>query len=284
MEETGRRFALITGSSTGIGRATALALADAGFTAFAGVRKQADAESLRAERPEGVEPLILDVTDAATIEAAADHIREATGGRLDGLVNNAGVAVPGPLEYVDIDGLRAQLEVNLVGQLAVTQAVLPMLRAAKGRIVNISSIGGRIAVPINGPYSISKFGIEAMSDVLRRELRRQGVGVSVIEPGGVATPIWDKAQEDEKRLRAELPPEAMENYGPLIDSITAEVPKQAENGLPPEAIAEKIVHALTSERPKTRYMVGREARMRWAIAKRVPDRVFDSLMARALDR
>jgi NAD(P)-dependent dehydrogenase (short-subunit alcohol dehydrogenase family) len=281
--EIERGAVLVTGSSTGIGRATALKLDGIGFTAFAGVRKQADADSLRSEGSERLEPLIIDVTDRATIAAAAYRIRELTGGRLSGLVNNAGVAVPGPLEYVEIDDFRTQLEVNVVGQLAVIQAFLPMLRAAGGRIVNLSSIGGRIGVPVNGSYSTSKFAIEGLSDALRRELRKQGVWVSIIEPGAVATPIWEKAGAEGERLAAELPPEAHENYGHLIRAIQTEVPRLAETGVPPEEVADRIVHALTSKRPRTRYMIGREARMRWAVAKRVPDRVMDSLIARTLN-
>lgn len=274
--------AVVTGSSTGIGRATALSLDELEFTVYAGVRREADGEALRDAGSDRIQPLIVDVTDAGTIAAAAKHVRAATGGRLDGLVNNAGVAVPGPLEHVEIDEFRRQFEVNVIGQLAVIQAFLPMLRAAKGRIVNLSSIGGRIGVPINGPYSSSKFAVEGLSDVLRRELRKQGVRVSIIEPGAVATPIWEKAEEDAERLRASLPPDAFENYGGLIDAIANEVPKLAETGVAPEVVGEKIVHALTSTNPKTRYMIGREARMRWALAKRLPDRAFDSLIARAL--
>src|SRR5215213_5395948 len=177
---------LVTGASTGIGEATVLRLKTLGFDAIGAVRKDADAERLE-ER--GVRTVRIDVTDAGQIAAAREELGDVP---LAGLVNNAGIAVAAPLEYLPIDRLRQQLEVNLIGQVAVTQALLPLLRAAAGRIVNVSSIGGRIALPLAGPYAASKFGLEAVSDSLRRELRHLGVDVVVIEPGGIKTPIWKK--------------------------------------------------------------------------------------------
>jgi NAD(P)-dependent dehydrogenase (short-subunit alcohol dehydrogenase family) len=224
------------------------------------------------------------VTDAESIAAAAAEVSAATGGDgLAGLVNNAGVAVSGPLEYMPIDRLRDQMEINFIGQIAVTQAFLPQIRAAKGRIVFMSSIGGKIALPLVGPYAASKFALEGAADSLRRELREDGIDVSVIEPGGVKTPIWGKGTETANEIEAQLPPEAEQRYGRLVAVLREASADIAENsGMPPSDVAEKVVHALTAAKPRTRYLIGREARSRWAIARRIPDRWFDALIARAM--
>jgi NAD(P)-dependent dehydrogenase (short-subunit alcohol dehydrogenase family) len=271
---------VVTGASTGIGEATAVHLKDLGFDVLAGVRKDEDAQRLSGE---GVRPVKLDVTDESSIASAREEIEGASGGRLAGLVNNAGIAVAAPLEYIPIDRLRQQLEVNLIGQVAVTQALLPFLRTAGGRIVNVSSIGGRIALPLAGPYAASKFALEAVSDSLRRELRGQGVQVVVIEPGGIKTPIWKKGNAVADEMLQEVPDEAEELYGELVAAVRAETQKiENDRGLPPSAVAEVIGTALTARKPKTRYLVGRDAKMRAAIAKRVPDRTMDALIGRAL--
>jgi NAD(P)-dependent dehydrogenase (short-subunit alcohol dehydrogenase family) len=268
---------VVTGASSGIGEATAHHLRSLGFDVLAGVRKEEDAQRLR-ER--GVSPVRIDVTDQDSIDAARTELGERP---LAGLVNNAGIAVAAPLEFVPIDELRRQLEVNLVGQVAVTQAFLPALRAARGRIVNVSSIGGRVALPLAGPYAASKFALEAVSDSLRRELRDQGVHVAVVEPGGVKTPIWRKGTAAAAEMRSGMPPEAERLYGPLIEAIRRETVKiEQERGLPPQAVAEAIGKALTDGRPKTRYPVGGDARSRALLARLLPDRVFDRLIARAL--
>jgi NAD(P)-dependent dehydrogenase (short-subunit alcohol dehydrogenase family) len=179
---------VITGTSTGIGRATAVRLAGMGFRVFAGVRKPADADEL-AQTP-GITPLIIDVTDPAIVSAAAETVASQTGSAgLRGLVNNAGITVPGPLEFLPLDDLRRQLEVNVIGPIAVTQAFLPLLRRGRGRIINIGSIGGKMSMPFLGAYHVSKFGMEALSDSLRQELRPWGIRVSLVEPGGVSTPL-----------------------------------------------------------------------------------------------
>src|SRR5215210_5850427 len=209
---------VVTGASSGIGEATARHLAQLGFEVRAGVRKPEDGERLRGDR---ITPLMLDVTDAGSIEVARDQL----GGRpLAGLVNNAGVAVSSPLEHVPIDELRRQLEINLVGQIAVTQALLPGLRAARGRIVNVSSIGGRMALPLAGPYNASKFALEGASDALRQELRGK-VGVILIEPGGVKTPIWSKGGAAADDLMAGMGPEVEREYGGLIAAMRREAEK-----------------------------------------------------------
>jgi NAD(P)-dependent dehydrogenase (short-subunit alcohol dehydrogenase family) len=270
---------VITGASTGIGEATAKHLKGLGFDVHAGVRKPEDADRLRES---GVNPLTLDVTDEQSIAAARAEVGD---GPLAGLVNNAGIAVSGPVEFVPIDELRRQLEVNLIGQVAVTQAFLPQLRQARGRVVNVSSIGGRVALPLMSPYNASKFALEAVSDSLRRELRPHGVQVSVVEPGGVKTPIWRKGNSAADELLASAPPEAERLYGSMVAALRQEADKiDRERGLPPEAVAEVIGRALTARRPRTRYLVGSDAKLRARAAALLPDRVLDALIARALSR
>jgi NAD(P)-dependent dehydrogenase (short-subunit alcohol dehydrogenase family) len=267
---------IVTGASSGIGEATALHLRSLGFEVLPGVRKEEDAERLRGD---GFRPVILDVADAASIE----RCREELGEELRGLVNNAGVAIAGPLEFVPVDEIRHQLEVNVVGQVAVTQAFLPALRRGRGRIVNVSSIGGRVALPMAGPYAASKFALEGLSDSLRREVGRHGVEVVLIEPGGIKTPIWEKGGAKAAELRAGMPEEADRLYGDLIRAVTAESERIAtERGLPPSAVAEVIGEALTAQRPRTRYLVGRDAKARAALARVLPARILDRLIARAL--
>jgi NAD(P)-dependent dehydrogenase (short-subunit alcohol dehydrogenase family) len=268
---------LVTGASSGIGEATALHLRELGFDAVAAVRKDEDAERLAGR---GLRTLKLDVTDADSIAAARDELGD---GPLAGLVNNAGIAVAAPLEFLPLDQLRHQLEVNLIGQLAVTQRFLPALRAARGRIVNVSSIGGRVALPLVGAYHASKFALEAVSDTLRRELLSQGVDVIVIEPGGVKTPIWSKGDELATELTADLPPEGRRLYGNLIAAIRKQTAKIAtETGIEPRVVAEAIGHALTARRPRARYLVGRDAKLRAPAAAVLPDRVMDRIVARTL--
>jgi NAD(P)-dependent dehydrogenase (short-subunit alcohol dehydrogenase family) len=274
---TGRGAVVVTGASTGIGEACATHLHSLGFQVYAGVRKDEDAERLRAAGPT---PLKLDVIDEGSIKSAAEEV----GDTLYGLVNNAGIAVSGPLEFMPVDELRRQIEVNVIGQVAVTQAFLPALRKARGRIVNIGSIGGKIALPLLGPYAASKFAMEGITDALRRELRDLGVEVSIVEPGGIATPIWDKGVDTAQELAQQAPPETRELYGGLIEAVTAGSQRAAQTGLPPMAVAKVVEHALTARKPKTRYLVGRDAKMRARLAKILPDRAFDSLIARAMRR
>jgi NAD(P)-dependent dehydrogenase (short-subunit alcohol dehydrogenase family) len=275
---------VVTGSSTGIGRASALALASRGLTVFAGVRRVEDGEALVASAAGELETLILDIGDGASIAAAAERVREATGGRLTGLVNNAGVVVPGPVEGVDLDELRRQLEINVVAQVAVTQALLPMIRNARGRVVFMSSIGGRRAIPYLSPYNASKHAIEAIGDALRQELRQFGVEVALVEPGSVATPFWDKGLAEAPKARATMDPELLELYARELDLVEAASRKSAARGIPPEKVAEAVVHALTASRPRTRYLVGPDAKVQGAIGRVLPDRVYDRLIAREMRR
>jgi NAD(P)-dependent dehydrogenase (short-subunit alcohol dehydrogenase family) len=268
---------LVTGASTGIGEATVRHLKTLGFDVIGAVRKDEDAERLEAG---GIRTVRIDVTDADQIAAARDALGDTP---LTGLVNNAGIAVAAPLEFLPIDKLREQLEINLIGQAAVTQAFLPALRRARGRIVNVSSIGGRVGLPLVSPYNASKFGLEGLSDSLRRELRPHGVDVILIEPGGVKTPIWEKGEKLADEMMEDVPPEAERLYGKMIAKLRAETAKIAEErGIEPSEVAEAIGTALTASRPRTRYLVGRDAKLRGPMAKFLPDRLMDRLIVRAL--
>jgi NAD(P)-dependent dehydrogenase (short-subunit alcohol dehydrogenase family) len=276
------RSVLVTGASTGIGRATALRLDGSGWRVFAGVRKEADAESLRQEASENLVPVILDVTDPDQIAAAAELVERESDGGLDGLVNNAGVAVPGPLETVPLDDLRHQIEVNVIAYVAVTQAMLPQIRRARGRVVFLASIGGRIAFPFAGPYHASKFATEAIGDVFRQELRPWGIEVAIIEPGSIDTPIWDRGQEKASEVEAKSPQTNL-LYGAAIEKFRKVIEDTAERGIPPEKVAKAIAHALESKRPKTRYLVGLDAKVQARLGPLIPTRLFDRIIARQLN-
>jgi NAD(P)-dependent dehydrogenase (short-subunit alcohol dehydrogenase family) len=278
----GVKSVLITGASTGIGRASALRLDRAGWRVFAGVRRQEDAESLRADASPHLTPLMIDVTDASQIAAAAEKVAAAVGeAGLDGLVNNAGIAVPSPLETIPIEDFRHQIEVNLTGQVAVTQALLPSIRRARGRIVFISSIGGRIAFPLTGAYHAAKFGIEAVGDIFRQELRAWGISVSIVEPGSIATPIWDRGEQRADEI-GERTPEREALYGMAVSRYRKVVRATARRGIPPEKAAMAIEHALDARRPKARYLVGLDAKVQARLKPLIPTRVFDRVVARAM--
>jgi NAD(P)-dependent dehydrogenase (short-subunit alcohol dehydrogenase family) len=279
--------ALITGASTGIGRATALRLAAGGWTVFAGVRDPAAGERLLAEAVAGsVIPLTLDVTDAGQIERARARVREETAraggaeGRLDALVNNAGIGVGGPLELLSPEDLRMQFEVNVFGQVAVTRALLPALRAAGGRIVLLSSIGGLVSVPFNGPYAASKHAIEALGDALRGELHSSNIHVSLIEPGSVKTPIWGKARATAEGV--EIPPELQREYGRVPAAFAKVLSDTERRGVSPEQVAATIERALTARRPRARYLVGRDARGMVLAHALLPTAAFDRVLRRVL--
>jgi NAD(P)-dependent dehydrogenase (short-subunit alcohol dehydrogenase family) len=272
----------VTGASTGIGRATALRLDADGWRVFAGVRREEDAESLRAEGSERLTPVMLDVTDAGAIAAAAELLGAELGSAgLDGLVNNAGVAVPSPLETIPIEDFRRQIEVNLTGQVAVTQAMLPLIRSARGRIVFISSIGGRIAFPLTGAYHAAKWGVEAVGDVFRQELRSWRISVSIVEPGSIDTPIWDRGEKTADEI-GERTPRREELYGKAITSYRKVARDLAERGIPPAKVAEVVEHALTARRPRTRYLVGLDAKFQARAKRFIPTRVFDRMVARIM--
>jgi NAD(P)-dependent dehydrogenase (short-subunit alcohol dehydrogenase family) len=269
------RTVVVTGASSGIGEACAVRLAEAGWKVFGGVRTSAAAESLRGR---GVEPLELDVTDPAQIAAAA----EAVGDELHGVVDNAGIAIAAPLELVPIEELRQQLEVNVVGQIAVTQALLPALRRSRGRVVLMGSIGGRSALPFLGPYAASKHALEAVADSLRVELRPFGIFVSIVEPASIATAIWQKGASRADDLRDRLDPRAAALYAEPIAAFR-KVALMRGPGADPGDVAKAVEHALTANRPKARYLVGRDAHLR-AWIERLPTRLRDRVLARALTR
>ncbi len=275
-------LALITGASTGIGRATALRLAASGWTVLAGVRDPAAGERLEQESAQGrVIALTLDVTDSTQIAQAVERVREQTAsGGLDGLVNNAGIGISGPLELISDEDLRRQFDVNLFGQVAVTRAMLPALRAAGGRIVLVSSIGGRVTMAFSAPYAASKHALEAVGDALRVELRNSNVKVALVEPGSVATPIWDKSRAEAESVT--VPPELQQQYGHVQAAMDKAMQSTARRGVPPEEVAATIERALTSGRPRARYVVGRDARAMLAAKRLLPDLIFDRFARRAL--
>ncbi len=278
-----RGAVVVTGASTGIGEACALRVDKLGFAVFAGVRKEADGESLKRKGSDRLTPVFIDVTDDASVASAADTVAKAVGDAgLAGLVNNAGISIPGPLEFLPIADLRRQLEVNVIGQIAVTQAFLPLLRKGRGRIVNIGSISGKLATPFIGAYCASKFAMEALTDSLRMELRPWGISVSIVEPGSIATPIWEKAQAAADEILKKLPQQAHDFYDPAIAAVRRAADKTARAGIPPYAVAKAVAHALTAKRPKTRYLVGRDAQLQATLAKVVPDRMRDWLVVREL--
>jgi NAD(P)-dependent dehydrogenase (short-subunit alcohol dehydrogenase family) len=273
--------ALITGASTGIGRATALRLAGDGWTVLAGVRDEGARERLLADAPEGrVHALRLDVTDAGQIAAARAHVDEQAGGRLDALVNNAGIGVGGPLELIPGEELRRQFEVNVFAQIETTRALLPALRRARGRIVFISSIGGRVAMAFTAPYAASKHAIEAFGDSLRVELHSSGIQVALIEPGSVATPIWDKSRETAAGVV--IPPELSAEYGGVPEAMGKVLEDTAKRGVPPERVADTIARALAARRMRSRYVVGTDAKVMLALRTLLPDHLFDRFARRAL--
>lgn len=281
---------LVTGASSGLGAATAAGLAAAGFTVYAGVRSADSAARITRETPE-IRPVTLDVTSAESVRAAAAVIRAGTGtAGLHGLVNNAGICVSAPLECVPIDELRAELEVNLVGTVAVTQAMLPLLRlrgagapagGPVGRIVNISSGIGRVAAPFLGAYAASQFAKEGMSDALRRELDPLGVTVSVVEPGAIMTPIWSKIATTADRVVAGTDDDVNERYRRRFDLFLEMNEKRARTSRTrPEAVARVVTHAMTARRPRTRYRVGPDAWAASVAARLLPDRVLDAVVRR----
>ncbi len=275
------RAALVTGSSTGIGRATALALDQRGWKVFAGVRREEDAESLRVAGSERLAPLLLDVTEPDQIAAAAERVAAETEGGLHGLVNNAGIAIPGPLETLPLEQLRRQLEVGLVAYVAVTQALLPQIRGAGGRIVFLSSIGGRIAFPLNGAYHAAKFATEAVGDTFRGELAPWGIRVAIVEPGSIDTPIWSRGEKTAAEILA-ASPETERLYGKPIERFREVVRQTAERGIPPEKVAKAITHALESKRPRARYLVGLDAKVQARLAIVTPTPLLDWVIGRQL--
>jgi NAD(P)-dependent dehydrogenase (short-subunit alcohol dehydrogenase family) len=274
---------VVTGASTGIGHATALFLDVRGYRVFAGVRKEADADELRKRGSDRLTPVMLDVTKDDQIESVREEVAVSVGtGGLAGLVNNAGVGGGGPIEYMPLDELRSTLEVNLIGQVAVTQAFIPLIRRAKGTIVFIASIGGRVASPFMSPYNTSKFAIEAVGESLRHELRPWEIDVVVVEPGSIDTEIWSKGSEQVRERIEELPEDARRLYGRQINRFGEVLDETASRGIPPEKVAEVIHKAVASDNPKHRYLVGTDAKIGARLKGTLPDRTFSKLAARQM--
>jgi len=277
------RFVVITGASTGIGAGCAIGCAQQGMTVFAGVRNLQAGEALQAKEGAAIIPLQLDVTDDESIKRAADTVRQRVGGAgLAGLINNAGIAIGSPLEVIPLSQLRKQLEVNVIGQIAVTQAFLPLLRQAHGRIVNMGSIAGRGTIPMMGPYSASKFAMEALTDALRLELYPWCIHVSIIEPGAIATPIWDKSLSTALDVEKDMPSDAKLLYEKAARQVREAVQEAAQRAIPVDAVVQAVLHALTAPRPKTRYLVGTDAKLRAFMAKWLPDRMQDWILKKVL--
>ena len=280
MKQINQMAVVITGASTGIGAACALDCVARGMTVFAGVRDPHAGEALAAKGGPSLIPIALDVTDESTIAQSLESVHRIVGqGGLAGLVNNAGIAIGSPLEVIPLSRLRKQLEVNVIGQIAVTQAFLPLLRCGRGRIVNMGSIAGRGTIPLLGPYSASKHALEALTDALRMELQPWGIEVSIVEPGAIATPIWEKSAKEAGDLEASIGQEAKILYGEAVVRIREAIAQAAYRAIPPEAVVRAVHHALTASHPHTRYLVGTDAKLRAWMVKWVPDRVQDRLLA-----
>lgn len=275
---------LITGASTGIGRATALHLDRLGWRVFAGVRKEVDGENLQQDASPKLHTLMLDVTNPNSIDSAIERVIEVVADSgLDALINNAGITVNGPMEFISMDELREQFEVNFFGVVATTQAALPLIRKAeRGRIVHIGSIGGRQAAPMLGPYSASKYAIEAIGEAQRRELQVWGIEVIVVEPGAIATPIWQKGQEAADVGIKGKSERELELYGPAFDALRAGATMMERRAVGPEAVAKVVEQALTSERPRPRYVVGTDAKLQALMTRYLPDRIRDALTLRIM--
>ncbi len=272
-----RKSVFITGASTGIGAASAAWLAKRGWRVFAGVRNSSDGDRLREAYEDRIEPVLIDLRDGTSIEGAAGAVAERLkGGGLHGLINNAGVTVTGPMECIPLPELRGQIEVNFTGQVAVTQAFLPLIRAGQGRIVNMSSIFGRIASPFVGPYHASKYALEAFNDTLRMELRPWGIHVVCIEPGNVATPIWSKASSGAKQASEALTGDARTLYGERYANFAKSTMEIGRQGVAPERVARTAARALEARKPRPRYLVGWDARLLLAASWVLPARWMDA--------
>lgn len=272
------RYVLITGASTGIGEACATHLDKLGFSVLAGVRKSADGERLKKSASSRLTPVMIDVTSKSSIDEALAQVKARVGEQgLYGLVNNAGIAVAGPLEVLTDAHLREQFDVNVFGLMAVTRASLPLLRLAKGRIVNMSSISGRTTAPLLGAYCASKYAVESLSDALRLELKEWGIRVAIIQPGMIATPIWDRSHESSmQRIGSDERIDTL--YGKLTKSLFSTVKEAKLKAIAPQKVADAVGHALASPRPRLRYAVGTDAKVGMLLARYLPASAMDRLI------
>jgi NAD(P)-dependent dehydrogenase (short-subunit alcohol dehydrogenase family) len=283
MNQMNQMTVVVTGASTGIGAACALDCVSRGMTVFAGVRNPRAGETLARKAGPSLIPITLDVTDERSIAQSVEAVQRVVGeAGLGGLVNNAGIVIGSPLEVIPLPQLRKQLEVNVIGQIAVTQAFLPLLRRGRGRIINMGSIAGRGTIPLLGPYSASKYALEALTDALRMELQPWGIQVSIIEPGAIATPIWEKSAKEAEGLEASASEEAKILYGEAVVRVRDAVAEAAKRAIAPDTVVRAVHHALTASRPHTRYLVGSDAKLRAWMVKWLPDRIQDKLLLWAL--
>lgn len=272
------KVVLITGASTGIGKACALALDKKGYKVFAGVRKTSDAEALKSEASENLRAVILDVTKEKQITDAVELINTEWPQGLHALINNAGIAVAGPLEFIPLEKVRQQLDVNIIGLLSVTQKALPLLRKTKGRVINIGSVSGRVAFPFIGPYNASKFALEGMTDSLRMELSLFGIKVVLVEPGPIATPIWEKSSEATRASVSELPPQALEYYSGMIRAVEKGLKNTQAAAIPVSSVVKVIVTAIEKKNPSARYLVGSRAKLQVLMKTFLTTRMFDKVV------
>jgi NAD(P)-dependent dehydrogenase (short-subunit alcohol dehydrogenase family) len=277
------RYILITGASTGIGLACAQLLDKNGWYVYAGYRKAEDGQRLAEKGSKRLTPIRLDVTSEEDIQNVTKHFADVLPeGRLDALINNAGIAVAGPVEYLPIEDWRRQFEINVTGQVAVTQAMIPFLRAAQGRILMMGSVSGVLAMPMMAPYSGSKFALEGITDALRQELATWAIDVVLIQPGAIVTPIWQKGRDWASQMEAQLSEEAKQRYAQFIKRAKDMTYYAEKNGVPPEAVAMVCWRALTTKHPQTRYLVGKNARSQKLLARLVPDGLRDKLIRKQL--
>ena len=270
---------VVTGASTGMGAATAKELARRGFHVLAGVRRDADADTLRAEGIEGLEPHILDITVDSDVTAIADRVaRDPLRRPLRALINNAGIAIHAPVETLPLTEWRRQFEVNLFGHIAMTQALLPSLLSSSGTVVNISSIGGKFALPTYGAYAGSKFALEAVSDALRREVSDAGIKVVVVEPGAVKTEMAARGIATAQGLKADMTATQLARYGDLAAAVAAQARSFTDTGVSAEHAAKVIAKAATASHPRTRYTIGRDAAILVRVTRVVSDRVLDRII------
>jgi NAD(P)-dependent dehydrogenase (short-subunit alcohol dehydrogenase family) len=273
-----RKAVVVTGASSGIGRACALKLDRADYQVFATVRREKDAESLRQATSEYLTPVFLDVTDEASIAAAAHIVAQAVDeAGLAGLVNNAGVGMPGPIELIPANDLRRQFEINVFGLVRVTQAFLPLIRQAQGRIINIGSVGGKITSPFYGALCASKYALEAINDALRLELHLWGIHVILIAPSSISTPAVDRLVDDSEALIQQFTPEGHQRYEQIFRNFTKTIVAQEKTGSPPEVVAQTVLKALTAKTPKTRYPIGANAKTLTLMSQILPARRLDKI-------
>lgn len=275
------RNVLITGASTGIGAACARMLAERGWRVFAGVRREKDGDALKEGCAGEIVPVILDVTDRAQIQAVVEEVGAQCGAEgLQGVVNNAGIALAGPLEFMPMEAFKKQFEINVFGLIAVTQAVMPLIRASRGRIVLTGSNSGFMCEPFLAGYGATKHALEAIADSLRIELRPWGIEVALIQPGAIKTPIWNKSREAAEQLFVGMPPQCEALYAEPIVALRKMVDKMPSMAIPPERVAKAVVHALEARRPRTRYPVGIDSVLGAWLVRVVPDRVRDWVIRR----